>query len=116
MVNRTNFGFLRIEYTLWHFMVAKGSWQSNGPGYSISGEIVRIEFPAWFLFLLTSIWPVIAAIRWGRNRRLPGHCPACGYDLRGSKQSTTCPECGEAIPKLTATDSPEANSGSDARS
>lgn len=28
----------------------------------------------------------------------PGHCPSCGYDLRGIK-SQACPECG-AIARL----------------
>jgi hypothetical protein len=24
----------------------------------------------------------------------PGHCRACGYDLRGRPSETSCPECG----------------------
>jgi hypothetical protein len=60
---------------------------------------------------LLPIWPGLLAdtllfslladlIWWGfvtfRRRRLPpGHCPACGYDLHGSK--VVCPECGRAI-------------------
>jgi hypothetical protein len=31
-----------------------------------------------------------------RRRRL-NLCIACGYDLRGSTESATCPECGEEI-------------------
>ena len=27
-------------------------------------------------------------------RLAAGHCPRCDYDLRGSQQSTHCPECG----------------------
>lgn len=27
-----------------------------------------------------------------------GQCPKCGYDLRGNRASTHCPECGNAIP------------------
>ena len=26
-----------------------------------------------------------------------GHCTKCDYDLRGSRDSKTCPECGERI-------------------
>ena len=29
-----------------------------------------------------------------RSRRARGHCPACGYDLRGSPGADRCPECG----------------------
>ena len=29
-----------------------------------------------------------------RSRRARGHCPACGYDLRGSPGADHCPECG----------------------
>lgn len=28
-----------------------------------------------------------------------GICERCGYDLRGSRESATCPECGEPIPE-----------------
>ncbi len=37
-------------------------------------------------------------------RSSPGYCTACGYDLRGSKGSTNCPECGEALPRPAAQD------------
>jgi len=37
-----------------------------------------------------------------RNRRiLRGLCVNCEYDLRGSQQSTHCPECGEPIRRST---------------
>lgn len=29
----------------------------------------------------------------------PGYCHQCGYDLRGSQHSKTCPECGHIIKK-----------------
>ena len=35
-----------------------------------------------------------------RDRRIMhGQCPACGYDLRGSRRSDRYPECGEPIPE-----------------
>ena len=62
------------------------------------------RFPLWAPLIFLSIWPVFTVIQWVRMRPRPGHCPACGYDLRGSIGSTTCPECGEAIPRPAAQD------------
>jgi len=31
------------------------------------------------------------------QQAIESSCITCGYDLRGSKQSTSCPECGEVI-------------------
>lgn len=60
--------------------------------------------PTWSLFIALPIWPTIAAVMWILARTKPGHCIACNYDLRGSKASTSCPECGEAIPRPAAQD------------
>lgn len=69
------------EY-LWEFF-----WgQTNNHEYTI---IV----PGWFPFVLLLIWPSIIAIRVLCKSPLKGHCPACGYDLRGTP-SGVCPECG----------------------
>ena len=46
-----------------------------------------------FLLLAVRQYPVSRAIQ----RIKSGQCAACGYDLRGSTQSETCPECGESI-------------------
>jgi len=53
-----------------------------------------IALPCWFLLLLTSIAPFRQLWRWrkNKNRRRPGHCAACGYDLRATPGR--CPECG----------------------
>ena len=53
-----------------------------------------IAIPYWFIaFLLAALscWSLLRR-RSQRARFLPGHCRACGYDLRGS--GGRCPECG----------------------
>ncbi|MEX0887292.1 MAG: hypothetical protein WD009_12730 [Phycisphaeraceae bacterium] len=48
--------------------------------------------------VLLSGWSLsIALIVSPRYRRGTGYCHACGYDLRGSRHSDTCPECGQPI-------------------
>ncbi len=76
------------------YMWWKWRWQ-----YAVyhSGLSLRFLFPHWILCVLLMIWPTISTVVWARSRPLPGHCTACNYDLRGSTESTTCPECGEAI-------------------
>jgi uncharacterized paraquat-inducible protein A len=71
------------------------------------GIIVMI---LWWLFMglssaylaylvLASPWIVPAIAREWREsrRRKAGCCIHCGYDLRASKQSATCPECGALV-------------------
>ena len=57
----------------------------------------RVVVPFWALVLLAA--PLPAVRLWRRLRRgrfAPGHCRACGYDLRGN-ESGVCPECGRAV-------------------
>jgi len=58
-----------------------------------------IVLPGWAPVLALLSWPVAVFARWLSAKRVfaAGLCPACGYNLRGSKQSTSCPECGEVI-------------------
>ncbi len=53
--------------------------------------------PLSIVFLGFSAWPIVAFCLWHRQRYPVGHCPACGYDLRGSVGSVSCPECGAGI-------------------
>lgn len=59
---------------------------------------IYFRFPIWL-----PAWIAIGFVacgrldRWIKQLRLkPGHCKACGYDLRGN-ESGICPECGEAV-------------------
>ena len=45
---------------------------------------------------------IIVSRRWWRHK--PGHCLACGYDLRGLATGTGCPECGKAIRARSASE------------
>jgi len=60
-----------------------------------TGETVFATIPTWFPFATG----IASVFFWRRSRRRPfapeGHCAACGYDLRASKDR--CPECGAAI-------------------
>jgi hypothetical protein len=48
--------------------------------------------PCWFAVLIAAALPGYRVARRIRRRQPPGHCPACGYDLRATPGR--CPECG----------------------
>ena len=63
-----------------------------------------VRIPYWWfavLFALLYILSLRKHVRMARrqDRLRRGLCPACGYDLRASKEK--CPECGTAIAQLT---------------
>jgi hypothetical protein len=68
--------------------------------YADSATAVSVvNIPYWFATLVTSAAPALWV--WGGSkgrRRHPGHCPACGYDLRASPGR--CPECGTSSGKV----------------
>lgn len=68
------------------------------------GHVLIYPLPLWVIFVGLAIWPVLALHAWIHRGYPLGHCPACGYDLRGSTGSATCPECGEEIPRPAAQD------------
>jgi hypothetical protein len=65
-------------------------WDGNGPRLYVG--IIGL-YPT---LLLWSLAFLVAR----RKPQVPGHCPACGYDLRASPDR--CPECG-AVPGAAAT-------------
>lgn len=76
-----------------------------GFGYDKLGEdrmpLRGIRVPYWFVALATGLIPGYwVARRFTRSRGKEGLCPACGYDLRASKDR--CPECGTPIPSTAA--------------
>jgi hypothetical protein len=83
------------------------------PSYRIAGfEWTDLNFKSSFPgFIAIPYWAIATALAalstWAmlrrrslRERSLPGHCRACGYDLRGSSEK--CPECGMATAASTA--------------
>lgn len=70
----------------------KPYWWINAP-YTTRGQIPIPPIPFWMILLALAPWPLMALYSWLNRRFPPGHCPACGYDLRGSP-SGVCPECG----------------------
>jgi hypothetical protein len=49
--------------------------------------------PYWALLSLGALLPIVRLLPLLRRRRgAPGHCRACGYDLRATPER--CPECG----------------------
>ncbi len=63
-----------------------------------------VILPHWFCAIVLTAPGVLWLRSWRRRRllRLRGHCRSCGYNLTGNV-SGICPECGTAIPRITAT-------------
>ena len=80
-------GFRYVSTDTW-YPKAQLQW-----GYP-SARSRAIFIPHWALVVLTAVLPVIALLRFvrNRNRRRDNLCPKCGYDLRATPGR--CPECG----------------------
>ena len=81
-VGRRNLGFAAYVGAARHYLLLPPT------------ELWGISIPHWFAFLLTATPPALWFARRAQRRR-PGTCPECGYDLRASPDR--CPECGAPV-------------------
>jgi hypothetical protein len=94
----------RLSTPWWGFQRGSAWWSTiprppkqTAPGGGVQDDFLTIHY--WVLVLATGLLPAWWLSVWIRRR--PGdkkavRCPACGYDVRASREE--CPECGEPIP------------------
>ena len=83
--------WFRINSWVFHSGVRIDLGNGNRVGY----WFVDLPIAALLLYPLVLTLVIWRFLR-GRHEPRPGHCPACGYDLRASQHR--CPECGVPIP------------------
>lgn len=86
-----------MEYRSW---VGRFGYRHSYPQYALQ---VAVFFPIWWMVVLLLVPPAAWAGSWWqkRDRREPGHCAVCGYDLRATPGR--CPECGNSVKQVEGT-------------
>jgi len=83
------------------FVLAVRQKSGSPPPPLVGPCTVNATIRLWQIAVLASIYPlVMLLVVWRRKRfltRNPSACRNCYYDLTGNETST-CPECGSAIP------------------
>jgi 4-amino-4-deoxy-L-arabinose transferase-like glycosyltransferase len=80
-----------------HPRLPRFGW-TNEPYRSGTKRTIVLLMPLYLIFAVSLLMPALW-LRTRRNRRKPGVCPRCGYDLRATLDR--CPECG-AVPSQPA--------------
>lgn len=87
--------FAIIRFSFWSMIVGTITAIVGGVGFTLARR-------GAVLWALLAIFPIvgpfyIAYRYWPGRWSPPGHCATCHYDLRGSTESSTSPECGKVI-------------------
>lgn len=78
--------------TVWTFMLPV--WRLGSQNWPAGGFIQATIVPLWMVAVAFGVpWLLLRLLV--PRLTLPGHCRACGYDLRSLAVGTRCPECGQ---------------------
>jgi hypothetical protein len=81
---------LPVTWTHLGFSIGRASYTGSGNTWLAS----ELDMPIWPLLALLAVTPFLRLLFRPKKAR-PGHCDACGYDIRASTH--VCPECGTLI-------------------